>query len=367
MPEFQDLTRLVFLHSQYWKVVLWSTAAAWALYMAYTFSVLSLHKKFGGYKHSKQLAKKTGTTIDAPWRLTAKTALTAAIVLFIGLTLLGPKLKEENLVNVYRPAQIVLAKDITISMLAEDVEPSRLLAAKTTVYNILERLKNEGSKDKVGLIRFTDIAIPAVIVPSKDYGLVEHELRATTAEYIKIFESHGTNIWDAVTQGLLMFDCKVDEEKMLILISDGEQVAESDYIDRTRQEAINKRFENTCMQRVKIFIVGIGRSNEPALIPKERDQYGSITEYYTQTIGPDRGTLITTRPDLAYLEEVSNLVNGRFIHSENLAELNRNMDEILNQREIIGTNLDSRLKDVSPWFIEATLFLLFFLPIIKLG
>lgn len=362
-----DFSQLLFIRSQYLGYVWWSTIAVCFLFVIYSFRIWALHKKFGGYEHSKILAKKVKTGIDGPLRLSAKTLLTTASALLLGLTLLGPKVKENHLQNVYRPAQVVIAMDISPSMLAEDVEPSRLLATKSTVYNILERLKNEGSKDKVGLIKFTDIAIPAVIIPTKDYNLIENELRLTTAGYLKLFEAHGTNIWDAVTQGMDMFNYQENEEKILIIISDGEQVAESEYIDKTRQETINKRFENSRAQAVKVFIVGIGKSNEPALIPKEKDKNGRVIEYYTQTEGPNRGSLVTTRPDLSYLEELANLIDGKLIHSENPEELNENMDEILNQREVIGVNEDAQLKDVSPLFIGATLILLFFVPIARLG
>lgn len=363
-----DFTKVIFVNHQYLKYVFLTITVIFSLYVIYSLRIWLLHKKFGGYEHSKSLAQKAKTRIDGPIRLGAKTILMIVISLLLGLTLLGPKIKESKTENEYEPAQIVIAMDNSISMLAEDVIPSRLVAVKSVIYNVLERLEKEGSKDKVGLIRFTDIAIPAVVIPTRDYNLIAHELKLTTPSYLRMFEKNGTNIWDAVTQGLDMFSYLDDQGKILIIISDGEQVSESEYIDKIRKEAIDKRKSDAYFQLVKIFIIGIGKGSEPALVPKEKDDAGNVLEFYVQTDGPNKGALITTSPDLSYLEEIKNLVDAELISSENQTELNENLDKILSkQRKIIGVNENVSLKDVSPWFIGAALIFLFLIPIVRLG
>ncbi|OGN05403.1 MAG: hypothetical protein A2831_01550 [Candidatus Yanofskybacteria bacterium RIFCSPHIGHO2_01_FULL_44_17] len=368
MANIPDFTDLIFVYAQYLKYVWVAVATVSILYVFYSFRIAAMHKKFGGYRRARLLARQVRTGIAGPIRLAAKTIITTLIALLLGLTLLGPKIKEPKYEKEYEPTQIVIAMDSTISMLAEDVVPSRLGAAKEVIYRLLERLRIEGSKDKVGLIRFTDIAIPAVVIPTKDYRLIEYELRLTTSEYLKIFESHGTNIWDAVTQGLNLFAYEDSQEKILIIISDGEQVSEPEYIDMTRKEAMDERFGDVRSRAVKIFIIGIGDSNEATLIPKEKNTDGNTLEFYSQSNGPEKGRLITTRPDPAYLEEIASLIKGEFRPSENSDKLNEDLDNILNiERKVLGTNENVNLKDVSPWFICLVLVLMLFLPIIKLG
>ncbi len=365
LDKIPDFTKTVFSNSQYLKYVLLATAFFGISFLIRSYLVWRLHKKFGGYKHCRELAKHTKTGIDGPTKLTLQTALLTAIAILLGLTLLEPVIKTARLENEYEPAQIGIWLDCTISMLAEDVRPSRIIAAKTVVGNLIVRLKQEGGKDKVGFGRFTDIAIPAIVIPTADYDLLEHELRLTTANYIKIFENHGTNIWDAVTQGLDYFDYLNDQGKILIIISDGEQKAETEYIDKTRQEAIDKRFSDPYFGSVKIFLVGIGDSTEKSLIPKEKDENGNTIEFYVQTKeGPEKGRLVQTSPDPAYLEETADLINGKFALAKNGDELNQNIDNILSkERKIIGARAKPGLENISPWFIGAALVLLFLVPL----
>lgn len=366
MPEnIPDFTKIVFSHSQYLKYVLVVTMFLAILALIRSSLAWQLHKKFGGYGRCKSLAKKTKTAIDGPLKLILQPMLLTAVTLLLGLTLLEPAIKANQLQDEYEPAQIGVWLDCTISMLAEDVKPSRITAAKMVIGNLISRLKQEGGKDKVEFGRFTDIAIPAIIIPTKDYDLLEYELRLTTAGYLKMFENHGTNVWDAITQGLNYFDYSNDQEKILIIISDGEQKAEAEYIDKTRQEAISKRFRDPYFGSVKIFLVGIGSATEQSLIPKEKDDNGNVIEFYAQTRdGPDKGKLEQTSPDPAYLQEMASLIGGKFVLAESRDELNQNISSILNkERKIIGTNTKLKFENISPWFIGATLVLLFLLPI----
>lgn len=366
MPvQIPDFTKTVFLQSQYLKYVFAVVAIICFLVLIRSIFTWLLHKKFGGYKRARGLAHLAGTSIEGYLKLVFQIALTTSISLLLGLTLLEPQLKQSDVENEYEPAQIVIAQDVTISMLAEDVKPSRLLVAKKVISDLITRLKQEGSKDKIGLLRFTDIAIPAVPILTKDYDLLEAELRLTNSTYVKLFEKHGTNIWDAVTQGLDYFNYSDNQEKILIIISDGEQKAEAEYIDKTREEAINKRFSDPYYGSVKIFLVGIGKNTEKSLIPKEKDSDGNVTEFYVETQeGPDKGQLKETGPDPAYMEEIANLANGKFILAESGDELSNAIGGILNkERKIIGASSKIKFQNISPWFIGATLILLFFIPL----
>lgn len=362
LDNIPDFTKVIFLQSHYLNHVVGAAILVCLFAMARSIASWMLHKKFGGYRHCKELARLAGTNVDGPIKLAFQTILITIVALLLGLTLLEPQLKTNSSQVDYEPTQLVIAQDVSISMLAEDVKPSRLLMAKNVINNLITRLKQGGGKDKINLLRFTDIAIPVIPILTKDYNLLESELRLTNSSFLKLFEKHGTNIWDAITQGLDYFDYSVDQEKILIILSDGDQEAELDYVDETRNEAINKRFSDLNHQSVKIFLIGIGK--EDSLIPKEKDANGNVIEFFTETQdGPEKGQLKYTTPDPFYMEEVASLVNGRFIAAEKGDELNSEIEDILNrERKIIGTNTETKLQNVSSWFIAVTLVLLFILP-----
>src|SRR3989344_4207322 len=157
-----DISKIFFIHSQYLWHVLAAALFVFLIYTILSFRIWALYRDFGGYKKCKKLAKLSKVSLTGPFRLFAKTSIMALLVLIIGLTLLEPSIKETDLENEYEPSQIVICLDSSISMLADDVKPSRLEASKKEINALIERLTKEGGKDGLALYRFTDIAIPAV-------------------------------------------------------------------------------------------------------------------------------------------------------------------------------------------------------------
>ncbi len=360
-----DFSKIIFLHSEYLKYVLLASAATLLVYALVSQKTWSIYKSFGGFDHCRGTSKKRGVGITGPLKLALKAIFMTLVTTVAGLTLLGPRQRDQRLETEYEPTEIEIALDYSLSMLAEDIEPSRIEFTKRMIHEVLERLKQEGQKDKVGLIKFSDIAIPVVAIPTKDYNAVERELRRTTVTHLKMATAHhGTNLWDAVTWGLKSFDQENKLVKILILISDGEQVAENDYIDKTRKEALDERSKNS---DVKIFIASIGNQESATLIPKEKDERGNVTEYFTQTEGTDKGKFIETRPSPAYMSEVADLISGLYIPSSTGKEVSEAVREILDkERRVIGRKENPNYKDVSPFFITVLLILLIPIPFLKL-
>lgn len=365
LEQIPDFSKIIFLHSEYLKYVLLALVATLLVYAFVSKKTWSIYKTFGGFDHCKEKSKKRGVKIVGPLKLALKAILMTSVVVIAGLTLLGPRLKDQRLENEYEPTEIEIAFDYSLSMLAEDVKPSRIEFTKRIIHEALEQLKLEGQKDKIGLIKFSDIAIPIVAIPTKDYNVVERELRRITAAHLKMTTAHhGTNLWDAVTWGLKSFDQESKLVKILILISDGEQVAETKYIDETRKEALDERSKNP---DVKIFIASIGNQESTTLIPKEKNERGETIEYFTQTEGSDKGKFIETRPSPAYMSEVADLIGGLYIPSSTGKEVSEAIKEILDrERRIISQRENPNYKDVSPFFITVLLLLLIPIPFLKL-
>ena len=364
MLEGLSLSKIFFLHNQYlWHVFL-ASIVTFFLYLFWSLRIWRLYKHFGGYNNCKKQAKQSKTSLLGPFKIMAKVLVMTFLALLIGLSLLEPSIKEHGEENQYEPSQIVVSIDSTLSMLAEDIKPSRIEAAKTEVYNLIERVKREGGKDKIALYRFTDIAIPAVVVPTQDYDILNHEIGRITKGFLGRFKTHGTNIWDSITQGLKSFTSD-DQIKILIIITDGEQATDDEHLDKTRQEAIELRNRN---EDVKIFIVSIGTiEEEPSLIPKVKDESGNVLEFYTQEAGPDEGKFIETRPDKQYIEEVCSQINCKPIVPQSGKELSKELDTILTEeRKVIGVKESPKFKNITPQFIIASLLLMLFMPLAKI-
>ncbi|MDP3953894.1 MAG: VWA domain-containing protein [bacterium] len=362
-----DLSKIFFIHSQYLPYVASIALFVLVLYLITRLRILKFYKRYGGYKNCVKVGSANKIRPAGPLRLFAKAVLLMLMTALVGLTLLEPSIKDIGLENEYEPSQIVLVLDSTISMLAEDVTPSRLEAAKKEVTSLIDRVIREGGKDKVALYRFTDIAIPIVARPIQDYELIKQELGRLTPAFLDRFKTHGSNVWDSVTQGIKAFDQDNDQVKILVIVSDGEQQAEPEYIDKIRDEALVIRNKNP---DIRIFLVGIGTTEEDSsLIPKKKDEKDNTIEYYTHELGPKAGQFVETRPDRQYMEEVASQINTarEVIVSQSGAELAQELNQILtSERKIVGRRENPEIKNLSPLFILATLLLMLFIPLIKI-
>lgn len=200
---------------------------------------------------------------------------------------------------------VFIALDVSKSMLAEDVAPSRFEKAKHEISEFISRLQG----DRVGLIVFSGLAFVQCPL-TLDYGAAKLFLDDV---YIGIVPSPGTAISEAIKTAEKSFVAKELKHKALIIITDGED-HEEDPIPIAREAA---------KAGMKIYTVGIG-SPQGAPIP-EFDRNGNRLGYKK-----DRsGQIITTKLDIATLEKIAFETDGKFyISSSGSAELDRIYDEL---------------------------------------
>lgn len=159
--------------------------------------------------------------------------------------------------------ETIIALDISNSMLAEDVVPSRLEKAKVLV----SRLVDGFTDDKVGLIVFAGDAFTQLPITS-DYISAKMFLESISPVLIS---SQGTNIGEAIRLGMKSFTPKEEVGRAIIVITDGEN-HEGGAVEAA-QEAANKG--------IKVYMLGVG-SPEGAPIPVEgtndyrKDQDGNV-------------------------------------------------------------------------------------------
>lgn len=135
---------------------------------------------------------------------------------------------------------IVFAMDVSKSMLAEDVAPSRLEKSKQIVSQIINQLGN----DRIGIIAYAGSAFPVLPITT-DYSVAKMFLQSMNTD---IVSSQGTSLDEAIKLSATYFDEKSKTSKLLILISDGEDHSEG---AESAAEEANK-------QGMKIITIGVG-------------------------------------------------------------------------------------------------------------
>jgi Ca-activated chloride channel family protein len=182
------------------------------------------------------------------FRKNLKFILMLLAALFLILAIAGPQFGSK-LTEVKREGvEIIVALDISNSMLAEDVKPSRLERAKQELSLLLDRLNN----DRIGLIIFAGEAYTQIPI-TNDYLSAKMFLSGINTQMIS---KQGTDIGAAIQLALRSFDSRSQAGKAIVIISDGENH------EGGVSEAVKKANE----AGIKIFTVGMG-TNQGGRIP----------------------------------------------------------------------------------------------------
>jgi Ca-activated chloride channel family protein len=212
----------------------------------------------------------------------------------------GSKLEEIKRKGI----EIVIALDVSNSMMAEDIQPSRLERAKQAISKLIEKLQD----DKIGLIVFAGDSYTQIPITS-DYSSAKMFLSAISTE---IVPRQGTAIGSAIDLGMNSFTPDMEASKVLIVITDGEN-HEDDAIE-TAKKAAGKG--------IIVHTIGIG-------LPK-----GAPLPVYTSTgqkvFRKDKnGNTIISKLDESMLQQIAAAGKGVYIRSTNTRlGLNALFDEI---------------------------------------
>ena len=177
--------------------------------------------------------------------LLALTAMAAALV--------GPKWGEYYEDVQRKGIDILIALDVSRSMLARDVTPNRLERAKQDIRDLVRILPG----DRVGLVTFAGTATLACPLTT-DYGFFRLALEEAGPQSTP---RGGSLIGDAVRKGVDCFDDRIQKYKAIILITDGDD-QESDPV-RAARDAYEKH-------GIRVYTIGIGNGEDGSRIPVEQ-------------------------------------------------------------------------------------------------
>ena len=139
-----------------------------------------------------------------------------------------------------RGVDVIIALDVSSSMLAEDIKPNRLERAKRKITDLLNMLEG----DRIGLVAFAGTSFVQCPL-TLDYGAARIFLSAIDTQLIPI---QGTAIGNAIETSAKAFNTKEKKSKAIILITDGE--------DQTGKALSAAKSAGN--QGIKIYTIGIG-------------------------------------------------------------------------------------------------------------
>ncbi|GMQ78748.1 MAG: VWA domain-containing protein [Anaerolineae bacterium] len=216
--------------------------------------------------------------------------------------------------------QVMIALDVSQSMMAEDIKPNRLSRAKLEIADLMQRLDG----DEVGLVLFSGASFIQVPLTS-DY--------MTALNYLDNAGPHsisrpGTVIGDAIRTAMSGFDPELNSQKVLIVMTDGED-RETDPLAAAQEVA---------SEDVLIYTIGFGtEEGEPVPVT---DNQGNILGYKED----ETGQVVLSRLDEGTLMGIAQTGNGKYYRATAAGqELDQLLGEIDNlQRTQLQTRFETR-------------------------
>lgn len=197
----------------------------------------------------EMLFARLGIRLDGKRQLRRFLLLTTSLVCLI-LALANPQVGRRYERVQQRGVDIIIALDVSQSMLAEDEQPNRLARAKL----LIDRFLNQLNGDRIGLILFAGDAFVQIPLTS-DYGAASSILRPVSTDVIP---RQGTAIGEAIRLAMDAFSSESETFRALLVISDGENHDEEmlDMAQQAREKGL------------RIHTIGIG-SEEGSSIPEK--------------------------------------------------------------------------------------------------
>ncbi len=260
--------------------------------------------------------------------------LLAFACLIIGLV--NPKIGSKLETVKREGIDIVFAIDVSKSMLAEDVAPNRLDKTKQLVTQIINQL----GSDRIGIVAYAGSAFPVLPITT-DYGVAKMFLQSMSPDMVS---SQGTSLDQAISLSTRFFEEGSTTNKLLILLSDGEDHSEG------IETAIALALENN----TKIVTIGIG-TEKGGPIPIK--QNGIV-----QSFKRDRNDeVVITRLNEATLMQIATETKGKYIKGDQTKKVVESIKEALDtiEKTEFETTQIADFKSQFQWFLAIAFILLF--------
>jgi len=267
----------------------------WILYFLWLMPLAALALVVYGRKRKKAmdrfadaelLSRLTGK--DQSRRRVLKGLLLVGALGLMLFALAGPRWGSHYQEVSRKGVDIMILADVSRSMEVEDVKPSRLERAKREISDFLKVVQG----DRVGLVAFSGAAFIQCPL-TLDYAALQMFLNALKPDLIPV---PGTDLGAAIEAGLSAFDFTSETDKVMLLITDGEDN------EKKGLEAAQK----AAAEDAKIFVFGMGEpSGGPIPLQEGKGGFKKDTE----------GKLILSKLDEESLKEIAATSGGVYVRS----------------------------------------------------
>jgi Ca-activated chloride channel family protein len=220
--------------------------------------------------------------------------LFAFVCIVIGLV--NPKIGTKLETVKREGIDVVFAIDISKSMLAEDVAPNRLDKSKQIVSQIINQL----GSDRIGIVAYAGSAFPVLPITT-DYGVAKMYLQSMNTDMVS---SQGTSLEDAIRMSANYFDKGNSTNKLIVLISDGED----------HSEGFEGAIEEAKKIKAKIITIGVG-TEKGGPIPIKRN---GVVESFKRDQNDE---VVVTKLNTEVLKQIGKGTKGGYIYGSNTKEV----------------------------------------------
>jgi Ca-activated chloride channel family protein len=280
------LPSLRFENQEYWYLLL----AGPVLFLFFIFSASWKNRALSRFAEASFLPKLApGISYR---KLGLKFMILRLAVFFATVAVINPQVGTSLKEAQYEGIDIVVGLDISLSMLAEDIQPNRLTRAKMALTQLVDKLKG----DRIGLVVFAGDAFVQLPITS-DYAAAKMFINLVEPE---LMPTQGTAIGKAIETALMSFGAEEETNKAIIIITDGEN-HEDDAPGAARKAA---------ELGIPVHVIGIGSTQgSPIPIYQGRRKLGYKKDRNEQTV--------LTKLNETMCVEIADAGNGIYVRASN--------------------------------------------------
>lgn len=257
-----------------------------------------------------------------------------ALVAFFVIVLAAANVQRPgSMENVQRKGvDVMLVLDVSRSMLARDIKPTRLERAKQFLLRLADQLPN----DRIGLVLFAGRAYMQMPLTT-DHGAARMYIQEASPDVVP---TQGTVIGDALTMANSAFNAKERKYKSIVLVSDGED----------HDPEAPKIAKQLAQDGVLINTVGIGSPEGSAI---EDPATGELKK-------DEEGHTVMSKLNEAELQQLATETNGTYLRLDNVEDALITMTQQLDtaEKKAMRDNEFIDYKSYFQWFLGAALLLL---------
>ena len=298
------------------------------------------------FKYKKKIAiqisvfedlKKAQHTKFLPYLKSFNNIILVLIIVFFILTLARPQGTYEKQEVSKKGIDIIMALDVSESMLAEDLKPNRMEVAKENIQYFIDKTDS----DRLGIIIFSGQAFTQSPL-TFDYNILQEYLEKISVDSInqKVRGLNGTAIGDAILSAINRFKQSKERSKVLILLTDGDANTGVDPFIAAKKAQ---------QENIKIYTIGIGREGGAPL--PVYDILGNKSYAKNRD-----GSLFMATFKEENLKKIASITYGKYFRAGDISSFNKIMDEIHSlEKQEITVNFTKEYREKFMFYLQCLL------------